>query len=172
MPMARFLKLKLKNVTKMRKIIIIAILLISTNCFSQTLNDTIPYLKSKILPNISLYQDKPLSTLLDNIPYLIKGYNTRGGDEKYPFTDTELKGVVLYLSPKLSVISLFNKDARLNYSPKTITVYFKNISNLPKCYDGSFLKSPDDNNWDDYIKNEFRKPIYIVDRIEFEDVKF
>ncbi len=156
----------------MRKTIIIAILLISTNCFSQTLNDTIPYLKSKILPNMSLYQDKPLSTLLDKLPYPIKGYKTKGGVEKYPFTDTELAGITLYLSPKLSVFSLLDKDTRLNYAPKTITVYFKNISNLPRCYDGGFLNSPDANNWSDYIKDEFRKPRYIVDRIEFQDVKF
>lgn len=72
--------------------IIVAAILISTNCFSQTLNDTIPYLKSRILPNISLYQDKPLSTLLDNIPYQIKGYNIIGGASKEDFTDTELAG--------------------------------------------------------------------------------
>jgi len=48
--MVNFLMLKLKNVTKMKKTIIIVIILISANCFSQTLNDTIPYLKSKILP--------------------------------------------------------------------------------------------------------------------------
>lgn len=54
----------------------------------------------------------------------------------------------------------------------TIIVYFKNSSKHPRYYDGTFMKSPDANNWNDYIKNEFRKSIYIVDRIEFQDVKF
>jgi hypothetical protein len=153
--------------------IIAAILLISTNCFSQTLNDTIPYLKSKILPNMSLYQDKPLSTLLDNIPYAIKGYSIRGGAIKHPFTDTELEGVILFFSYKKGLLSLLmDKNESLNYFPKTITVYFKNTTNLPKAYSGMFSTCTNANNWTDYIKNEFRKPRYIVDRIEFQDVKF
>jgi len=153
----------------MKRTVIIVIILISVNCIGQTLNDTIPYLQSKILPNMSLYQDKPLSTLLDNIPYTIKGYNTIAGASKEFITDSELGGVTLFLSPKKSAISLvFDK----NYTPKTIMVYFKNISSIPKAFSGVFLTCVKADNWDDYIKNEFRKPIYIVDRIEFQDVKF
>lgn len=100
-------------------------------------------------------------------------YSIIGGASKEDLKDTELKGVILFLSPKKGVLSLLmNKNEKLNYFPKTITVYFKNISNLPRYYDGTFRNDTDANNWTDYIKNEFRKPKYIVDRIEFQEVKF
>jgi len=65
-----------------------------------------------------------------------------------------------------------NKNESLNYFPKTITVYFKNTTNLPRYSDGTFRNESDANNWTDYIKNEFKKSRYIIDRIEFQDVKF
>lgn len=55
-------------------------------------------------------------------------------------------------------------DAKLaNYSPKTITVYFKNC-NTP-FLNPTFKGSLDENNWTDFIQKEFRNPKYIVDRI-------
>ncbi len=101
----------------------------------------------------------------------IKVYNIIGGAIKENFKDIELKGVTLFFSPKKGTLALlFDKNERLNYSPKTITVYFKNTNSLPRYSDGTFMNFADPNNWTDYIKNEFRKPRYIVDRIEFNDV--
>lgn len=66
----------------------------------QTLNDTIPYLQSKITNNISLYKDKPLSILLDKIPYSVKGYSKLGKDTNNSAGDIDLIGIIIVLKSK------------------------------------------------------------------------
>jgi hypothetical protein len=143
----------------MKKTLILVAIIISTSCLSQTINDTIPYLKSEIINNISLYKDKPLSILLDKIPYPIKGYSLIAGNTN-PVKDTKVAAITLFVSGKRSD-SLF--DENLNYSPKTITIYLKyeNILFL----NPAFRNSRDRNNWTSFIENEFRNSRYIVGNI-------
>lgn len=159
MLMVKLLVSKLKNVTKMKKTLVLAAIIISTNCLSQTINDTIPYLRSKIINNITLYKDKPLSMLLEKIPYPVKGYTLIAGNTN-PVWDTKLVAIILFVSGKKSN-SLFNEN--LNYSPKTITIYLKYENVL--FLNPVFKNSMDSNNWTNFIQSEFKNSKYIVGNI-------
>ncbi len=152
----------------MKTIITLIILTLSTNCFCQSLNDTIPYLNSKIVSNMSNFKNEPLGLVLNNIPYKIKGYRLIKNDPER-LENTKLKGVVLFISTisndlENALNGTFSNNNN-NYIPKSLTIYFKDYQNH-NYFKSPFFNSFESNNWNNLIESEFRKNVYIVSGIK------